>query len=282
LLVVLGVLGVLMGLLLPSVQRVREAASRAGCLNNLRQVGLACHHHHETHDRFPPADFYYPGGKSTDLGPFPWTVLLLPYLEQEAVWRETIRAHQVDRVGFHDPPHAGLARVIKSYACPSDGRLASPITDELGIRAAYTSYIGVLGGTRLDGVMGTDKGTRLISISDGSSQTLMIGERPPPGKHLAGNWYTEWHGNDVSRDYHRGPRLGTAERFGGGVCQGPFRYGPGRLENPCDSYHFWSLHPAGANFLFADGSARYLSYAAEPIMVALATCRGGEVVSLPD
>jgi prepilin-type processing-associated H-X9-DG protein len=66
------------------------------------------------------------------------------------------------------------------------------------------------------------------------------------------------------------------------VCQGPFRYGPGRLENPCDSYHFWSLHPAGANFLFADGSARYLSYAAEPIMVALATCRGGEVVSLPD
>jgi prepilin-type processing-associated H-X9-DG protein len=65
-------------------------------------------------------------------------------------------------------------------------------------------------------------------------------------------------------------------------CQGPFWYGPGTTSNPCDRYHFWSLHSGGANFLWADGSARFISYAAKDIMVALATRAGGEVVELPD
>ena len=60
------------------------------------------------------------------------------------------------------------------------------------------------------------------------------------------------------------------------------RLGPGRLDNPCDRYHFWSLHPGGGNWLFADGSVRFLSYSADPIMPALATRAGGEVVPLPN
>ncbi|MFO0803834.1 MAG: H-X9-DG-CTERM domain-containing protein [Gemmataceae bacterium] len=56
---------------------------------------------------------------------------------------------------------------------------------------------------------------------------------------------------------------------------------PGRLENPCDVNHFWSPHPGGANFAFADGSVRFLSYSADPIMPALATRAGGEVVEIP-
>jgi prepilin-type processing-associated H-X9-DG protein len=68
----------------------------------------------------------------------------------------------------------------------------------------------------------------------------------------------------------------------GSGCIGPFRFGPGRLENPCDRFHFWSLHPGGAHFLFADGSVRLLPYSAQPIMVSLATRSGGEVVTLPD
>ena len=67
----------------------------------------------------------------------------------------------------------------------------------------------------------------------------------------------------------------TAQASGGGPCNGPFRFGPGRVDNPCDSYHFWSYHTA-------DASAKYLAYSAEPIMAALGTMRGGEVVTLPD
>ena len=65
-------------------------------------------------------------------------------------------------------------------------------------------------------------------------------------------------------------------------CRGPIRYGPGRLTNRCDVLHFWSLHSGGANFVFCDGSVRFLPYSAEPIMVALATRAGGETVALPD
>jgi prepilin-type processing-associated H-X9-DG protein len=66
-----------------------------------------------------------------------------------------------------------------------------------------------------------------------------------------------------------------------GPCRGPFVFGPGRFDNPCDSYHFWSLHLGGANFAFCDGSVRFLSYAAAPLLPALATRAGGESVEIP-
>ncbi len=65
-------------------------------------------------------------------------------------------------------------------------------------------------------------------------------------------------------------------------CLGPYRFGPGRPDNPCDRYPFWSLHPGGAHFLFADGSVHFLPYSAQPTMVALATRNGDEAVSPPD
>ena len=66
------------------------------------------------------------------------------------------------------------------------------------------------------------------------------------------------------------------------VCNiGPYQYGPGKLNNTCDDFHFWSLHSGGANFAFADGSVRFVTYSADPIMPALATRAGGEVVEVP-
>jgi prepilin-type processing-associated H-X9-DG protein len=112
-----------------------------------------------------------------------------------------------------------------------------------------------------------------FSASDGMSQTLMAGERPPPDTRETGNWYRKnWAFEFLTVV---GPNLGYEP------CRGPFRYGPGRTENRCDQFHFWSLHPGGGNFLFADGSVHFISYAGAEIMPALATRSGGEIVSLP-
>lgn len=282
LLVVIGVIGLLLGFLLPAVQKVREAAARSRCANNLRQIGLASHQYHDALGTLPPAYVKF----SIDQGPIlPWTVLLLPYIEQDALLQQTFSAYRVDRYSYHNPPHVGLSTVILTYVCPSDGRLASPVTDDQGYTAAYSSYQGVAGGTKQDGAMRAQVGVRLLEITDGTSSTLFVGERPPPARLLAGAWYT-FEEADYSwdhDDYSYGARLSyMAVYWAGdsGSCLGPFYFGPGRLQNPCDSNHFWSLHSGGANFLFCDGSVRFVPYSAAPILPALGTRAGGEVVSI--
>jgi prepilin-type N-terminal cleavage/methylation domain-containing protein/prepilin-type processing-associated H-X9-DG protein len=291
LLVVIGLLGVLVGLVLPAVQQARASAARVGCLNRLRQVGLALHHFHDAHGRFPPL----PVGPKAARDPnalLSWMALLLPQLEQEALYRASAEACRIDAEPLHDPPHVGLAAVVAAYVCPSDGRLLTPHTDRFGVRAAFTSYIGIAGTlppgarTGLDGVLGGSPGRRLSDVTDGTSQTLMVGERPPPDSLQAGWWYS---GIWFYGEGYRGPNnaffIGNTAKALGGADDGCIivraTLGPGRTDNPCDRYHLWSLHPGGANFLFADASARFLSYSAEPLMLALGSRSGGEVVELP-
>ncbi|OWK41605.1 hypothetical protein FRUB_03683 [Fimbriiglobus ruber] len=112
----------------------------------------------------------------------------------------------------------------------------------------------------------------------------MVGERPPPDTYQAGWWYPGFH---FSARGHRGPNGGLVAGAGlyfiNDPCTiGKRTFGPGRLDNPCDRNHYWSLHPGGANFLFADGSVRFLSYAAEPIIIPLASINGGEIVQWPE
>jgi prepilin-type N-terminal cleavage/methylation domain-containing protein/prepilin-type processing-associated H-X9-DG protein len=290
LLVVIGIIGVLLSLLLPAVQQVREAANRVSCSNNLHQLGLAFHHYHDVQGAFPPA--YAFTSFALPHRDVQWPVLILPYIEQAALWQKTLDAYQTDKDSWHNPPHVGLATVIRTYVCPSDGRLLSPITDDAGLTAAYGSYLGVTGGMGVegrntdDGVMRLVQGVRISEITDGTTTTLMVGERPAPGFHLNGCWYTQDDVNPAwaSDDDARG-RIGALVVYNTAQwqrCEPPFQFGPGRLENPCDADHFWSFHPGGANFLFADGAVHFLAYSAAPIMVPLATRAGGEVVSLPD
>ncbi len=128
------------------------------------------------------------------------------------------------------------------------------------------------------------QGVRITDVTDGTSQSLYLGERPPPGRLFSGNWYT-LDLPDLTLPYATGlvysGTLFVRSDVGFGPCKGPFRFGPGRVENPCDSRHFWSLHTGGANFAFVDGSVRFLPYSADSIMPALATRAGGEAVSLP-
>ncbi len=269
LLVVIGVLGVLLGLFLPAVQRVRESAARAECLNNLKQIGLALHHFHDVNGQFPPLP------ARSDKDPhalLTWRALLLPQVEQESLWAVSRRACDLEPRPWRNPPHVGMTTVIKLFVCPSDGRLRSPLRDHQAVPAAYSSYYGVTGGYSLDGTLGMSPGIRLSTVRDGTSNTLLAGERPPPDTLESGLWYAK------TRFLDHG--LSVVELSApADPCRGLFRFGPGRTDNRCDQYHFWSLHPGGANFVFADGSARYLPYSAEPIMLSLATRSGGEVVN---
>jgi prepilin-type processing-associated H-X9-DG protein/prepilin-type N-terminal cleavage/methylation domain-containing protein len=287
LLVVISVIGVMVGLLMNAVQSVRGTAARAACGNTLRQLALACQHYHDTHSTFPPSD-------SAD-SPRPWPVFLLPYVEQENLALRTEAAYRAARWPLNNPPHVGLSTVVKVYTCPADGRLSAPITDDKGNTAAYGSYMGISYGTLRsgedkppDGAMRSATGVRLAEVTDGTSNTLLLGERPPLGRLLSGNWYTTAAPDPalLTDPTYPGPGMSAMPVFRGpspGVCGGvPIQFGPGRVQNPCDSRHFWSLHPGGANFAFCDGSVRFLRYEAASILPALATRSGGEVVTGPD
>lgn len=278
LLVVMGVSGILVSLLMCAVQQARAAADRAACQNNLKQIALALHSFHDVNHDLPPP----PG---TDrLGELSWMGFILPYIDQDPLWSATVQAFGIDRRAFHDPPHIGFGTVVKPYVCPADGRLFFPLTDEHGVMAAYTDYIGIAGVTAPDGMFGSEPGVRFAAVTDGLSNTAMVGERPPPASLLAGRWYTG--SFDARWGLDRGPDgiifIFFAAFAGDPICIGPmysFRYG--RLDNPCDRYHLWSLHPSGANFAFADGAVHFLAYSDAPLLPAMTTRAGGEVVELP-
>jgi prepilin-type N-terminal cleavage/methylation domain-containing protein/prepilin-type processing-associated H-X9-DG protein len=281
LLVVIGIIGLLLGLTLPAVQHVRAAAARAGCENNLKQMGLAFHMYHDFSHSLPPGMSLQPQGE-----PYPymsWSARLLPYLEQEPLWEATVQAYAKDKWFEDNPPHVGFATVLRAFTCPADGR-----TSQLGragtLSVAWTDYLGVEGvnSGRMDGVLFLNSRIRFSDITDGTSTTLAVGERPPSADGWLGWWYAgAGQGDEGSADTVLGVRE-TCYYFQGNCPKGPYEYGPGRSDNMCDAFHFWSHHGGGANFLFVDGAVHFLPYSARPIMSALATRAGGEVVSLPD
>ncbi len=201
LLVVIAIIGVLIGLLLAAVQNVRAAAARMACTNNMRQIGIALHHHHDTHQGFPPGVSYRDGAD-----PYPfmgWQTRLLPFLEQENLWKQAQDAYVRDPRFLHNPPHTGLAAVLPVYACPSDSRTLSVHSIGTALQVAFTAYLGVEGTNqfRKDGLLYLDSRTRFADITDGASNTLLVGERPPSADGILGWWYAgEGQAKDGSAD----------------------------------------------------------------------------------
>jgi prepilin-type N-terminal cleavage/methylation domain-containing protein/prepilin-type processing-associated H-X9-DG protein len=292
LLVVIAILAVLIGLLLPAVQSVRNAAARTQCTNNLKQIGLAAHHYESAYGFLPPGTISRPKaliGLSVH-------VALLPYLDQQSVYEQA----EKDGIQYPyitiPPIHKGLWTPIKIYQCPSDDRQRYVHRSYNNDVVALTGYLGVSGlgsdpfvsfliGFKYSGVLYEGSQTKLTNIADGTTNTLMFGERPPSPDYEAGWWYTFSSVGGPSRPV-AGMRInpdGSAGLSHYYACpMGPYAYTRGDVNNICSVNHFWSLHPGGSNFAFCDGSVRFLSYSADAILPALATRAGGETVTIPD
>jgi len=285
-LVVIAIISVLIGLLLPAVQKVREAAAKTKCRNNLKQLGISLHLYHDANDRFPQAyNEYWNFCDPADSAGVPdfrprssWAGLILPYIEQQnAAASGIISAQQY---------------AVSVFQCPSDSRPNAPSDGgnykHIGSQFGLTSYLAVEGsayqrgpsdtnldlefGGPKDGILYRSSDTKLTQVYDGTSNTVMLGERPPsPSPELDWGWWA-WTAYDSSLAVVDHRNLIKPS------CPNPSQYGPGTVDDICGAHHFWSVHKGGAFWLFADGSVRFLNYSAAPIVPALATRAGGEVI----
>jgi prepilin-type N-terminal cleavage/methylation domain-containing protein/prepilin-type processing-associated H-X9-DG protein len=324
LLVVIAIIAILISLLLPSVQKVRDAANRIRCANNLHQLGIALHSYHDTNGSFPPALDNNSQNGTVPIQPFwgiSWMARLMPFVEQDNLWAQTVALEQpgskpdpANPFGLPFPQsyyypwdmysdastrYQAMSTVLSIYTCVADGRtLRKQTVQERGfppLQVAFTAYLGVNGTDHLhrDGMLIPVKnltgrcpaGVRMADVTDGTSNTLFVGERPPSADLIWGWWFAGW---GVTGDGESDVVLGVREVNAQGtglptdVCPpGPYHFGPGTLTNECDQFHYWSLHSGGSNFLFADASVHFLSYSVDDIIPQLATRSGGEVVALP-
>ena len=303
LLVVIAIIAVLIGLLLPAVQKVREAAARAACANNLKQLGLAAHGYHGDNGTFPPGAVgpltpafpQYLRLKHHGLGAY-----LLPYLEQSALAGQ----YRWD-VSWFDPPNQPVVNVqLKIWQCPSaranrvqDGWLptvAPPPADLFNGTAACGDYAGTgvvdaglvgagviapPGGPRderghYEGVFPINAARSLLDIPDGSSTTTLIAE-------CAGRPQL-WQGRrEVPNVLLSGGPWASRNLLWcrGSTWDGTAFFGPCAV-NCTNDREVYSFHPGGANVAFADGSVRFLrADIGVAVFARLVTRAGGEVVS---
>lgn len=279
LLVCIAIVSVLVGLLLPAIQKARSAVQRTTCANNLRQIGIALHGYHDSHQAFPPGVH---GPLSLPYPFMSWNTAILPHLDQDNLWNSICGAYLQDPNFLDIPPHVHRGTVVPIFACPGDPRSLAPAQKLLPVEIAFTSYLGNEGTDyrREDGVLFLDSAIRMADVADGTSNTLLVGERPPSADEKLGWWYAGW---GQSQDGSAEMVLGVSELNASypECVRGPYRFGQGRIDNQCDCFHFWSLHAGGGNFSLIDGSVHFLPYSAYAIMPALATRAGSEAQSVP-
>ena len=287
LLISLGIVALLVGLIVPAVQNAREASFRARCQNNLRQLGLAAHAYHGIHSAFPKGHRQFDGANPDPMYDSGWLLSLTPYLEQDAVYQTAVAAYRADPLPFDNPPHVGLTTVLPVLLCPSDGRITEPrVTPVQHYLVAFTSYLGVSGAQcrKQDGVLFNDSQIRFVDVTDGTSTTLLAGERPPSSDFQYGWWYAGDGQNGAgSAEFILGVLEPNLLPITSGSQCGPgfYPFGPSNFNDPCGKFHYWSPHSGGSNFLFVDGAVHFLSYNAQPIMPALASRAGNEPVDIP-
>jgi prepilin-type N-terminal cleavage/methylation domain-containing protein/prepilin-type processing-associated H-X9-DG protein len=286
LLVTLAIIAVLIALLLPAVQKVRDAAARVQCANQLHQIGLATHAWHDAHGAFPPGYVAWPSTDPLATSPgWGWAAFLLPFVEQDALFRQIDFNRPIE-----DPSNTARGTVVRLYLCPADPGVPDtfPITDASGqevAEAAPTSYAACYGSGELDEIPGPTEGVffrnsqvRLTDVTDGTSTTILIGDRA--WSHAMAPW-----AGAVCRGIVRGGPLNPWRSSPEAAYPAPnFPCVQGnRINSVADTDgsldEFFGLHTGGVNVLFADGGVRFLRQQIDPaVLMALATRAGGEVV----
>lgn len=297
LLVVIAIIGILVGLLLPAVQAAREAARRMQCSNSMKQIGLAMHNYASAHRVMPPGCIYiYPLAPAPDLniaiqqGNWSWGAFILPYIEQTSLYN-TIGVSNLSMAQSMDIPANLLAMQtpLPSFRCPSDngpilntGRLFSSASGQLIDRSIATSnYIAVNSSGELarakgvpnggaNGIFAMNQASSFSTISDGTSNTLMVGERAwqTPAKPIAGVvTTTNTHITNAAvvlgtRGVRQNSEQGIADTMGSGRYRVNFRTfwpAPNGSQAQGARRAFSSLHTGGAQFARADGSVTFIS-----------------------
>jgi prepilin-type N-terminal cleavage/methylation domain-containing protein/prepilin-type processing-associated H-X9-DG protein len=238
LLVVIAILAVLIGLLLPAVQKVREASARAKCENNLKQMGLAYHSYHNAIGYFPPAFSKAPSGAN-----WAWGVWILPWVEQDNLYQALNPTNAANPAALSSLTTQPLA----IYLCPSD-----PAAD---INTYFSGYARS-NYTCSEPVSDGGSTTRAEQITDGLSNTIMLGERDMT-RQVGANWAARDTATAVSSVVGR-PTWPINTAYAGGAAYAANAAGPGDKGSGCTSYAWSSMHAGGANFLFCDGSVHFL------------------------
>ena len=281
LLVVIAIIAILIGLLLPAVQEIREAAKRMKCTNNLKQIGLAWHNHHDAIGYFPTSgarwwdDANGPIPAKVDASPFlldlstqqaGWTYQILPYMEQDNL-------HRLSPPGNNNGTNRNAdieKMVIPTYTCPTRGVILFPSLSNGGrmwFRAAYVSTYGtapeVPGSPYLHtpGGLGTwnfEPRVNFAAVTDGTSNTIMVGER-----YMARTRYRadDWGGEPITRGFG----WGIARRCRGLPQPDSVDRVEGQGTNPSDgggavNERLGSAHTTGFGVVMADGSVKFLRY----------------------
>ena len=251
--VTIGVMAVVIALLLPAVQRAREAARRLQCKNNLRQLGIGLHLYHDAHRTFPAGS----------LNGWSWIAQVLPEMEQADLQRQLdLRLDPISA----GAPVARTDTLVPFLMCPTDPNSRSVfVSPQLDQRFAHTNYLGTQSDptTNATGMFGIETIIRLRDVVDGTSQTLFVGERGidfKPGTNGQFGWWV------------LGAPLETFMTVSDGLQQGP--------SADLDSVkRWWSYHDGSLSFLFVDGSVRFLNETMDPqTFAALGSRNGGEIV----
>ncbi|MCI0682948.1 MAG: DUF1559 domain-containing protein [Gemmataceae bacterium] len=273
LVVVLAIIGTVVAILLPAIHSVRASADSTVCQNNLRQIGIAMANYHAMHRVLPP-------GTSSEKSRYPflsWQSYTLPYLEANDTWKDIEVAFGKDQNFLRVPPHTYRQKPFRLYACPSDGRVQMLSTRLKSQPIALTSYLGVQGIDYLKrgGALYLDSAVRLLDIRDGTSNTILIGERPPSADEEMGWQYGGW-GQLMTGTLDAVLGANEINAFSPQCSAGPYRFGLGSFSNQCDAFHFWSPHRGGAHFLLADSSVRFMSYQGFALISSMATIAGDD------
>ena len=278
LLVVIAIIAILIGLLLPAVQKVREAAARAKCQNNLKQIGIAAHGYHDT--KFKMAHNGINTAKPED---WCWAFQLLPHMEQENIYRQVTANGASNNIlgvgtGPGQIPVTATQVGIKNYICPSRGRneYSTAGANTPGVNGPFTDYKQnwvSFGGNISNSDIGTGRLTMsVITNNKGTSNLIYVGEG-----FLNTNEYRRNHGSNWEEVIYSGGYGGTGRGDGCLGCNGTKII---KDDKTTGQSNYWgSPHSSGAQFMMCDGSVRSVRYQQSGTQVMLSALLWNDTLS---